>query len=54
MNQAIKKYNIALDCAKQGNHDLAIIQLKKVVSLNPHFIRALQLLALIYMKKQGV
>lgn len=50
MNQAIKKYNIALDSAKQGSDDLAIIQLKKVVSLNPHFIRALQLLALLYMK----
>ncbi|HCL04299.1 MAG TPA: hypothetical protein DHW61_18135 [Lachnoclostridium phytofermentans] len=50
MNQAIKKYNIALDSAKQGSDDLAIIQLKKVINLNPHFIRALQLLALIYMK----
>lgn len=50
MNQAIKKYNIALESAKQGSDDLAIIQLKKVVSLNPHFIRALQFLALLYMK----
>lgn len=50
LNQAIKKYNIALESAKQGSDDLAIIQLKKVVNLNPHFIRALQLLALIYMK----
>ncbi len=50
MNQAIKKYNIALESAKQGSDDLAIIQLKKVTSLNPHFIRALQLLALLYMK----
>ena len=50
MNQAIKKYNLALDLAKQGSDDLAIIQLKKVVSLNPHFIRAIQFLALLYMK----
>lgn len=50
MNQAIKKYNIALDSAKQGSDDLAIIQLKKVISLNPHFIRALLFLALLYMK----
>lgn len=50
MNQAIKKYNIALDSAKQGNDDLAILQLKKVINLNPHFIRALQLLSLLYMK----
>ncbi len=50
MNQAIRKYNIALESAKQGSDDLAIIQLKKVTSLNPHFIRALQLLALLYIK----
>lgn len=47
-NQTIKKYNSALTAAKSGNEDLAIIQLKKVVSLNPHFVRAQQLLALLY------
>lgn len=50
INQSIKKYNGALTYAKQGDDDLAIIQLKKVVSLNPHFIRARHLLALLYMK----
>lgn len=50
INQAIKKYNGALIYAKQGNDDLAIIQLKKVISLNSHFIRAYHLLALLYMK----
>lgn len=50
INQAIKKYNAALISAKQGSEDLAIIQLKKVTSLNSHFIRAYQLLALLYMK----
>lgn len=47
-NQTIKKYNSALAAAKANNEDLAIIQLKKVVSLNPHFVRAQQLLALLY------
>ena len=47
-NQTIKKYNSALAAAQAGNEDLAIIQLKKVVSLNPHFVRAQQLLALLY------
>lgn len=47
-NQAIKKYNQALVSARQGSPDLAIIQLKKVVQLNPKFIRAYQLLALLY------
>ncbi len=50
LNQAIKRYNTALNFAKQGSDDLAIIQLKKVVSLNPHFIRAYHLLALLLMK----
>ncbi len=50
VNQTIKKYNSALSAAKGGNEDLAVIQLKKVVSLNPKFVRAHQLLALLYMK----
>lgn len=49
-NQAIKKYNQALASAKSGNNDLAIIQLKKVVGLNSKFIRAYQLLALLYIE----
>lgn len=48
LNQTIKKYNSALSAAQAGNDDLAVIQLKKVVSLNPHFVRAQQLLALLY------
>lgn len=51
INQAIKRYNAALTSAKNGNEDLAIIQLKKVTSLNPRFIRAHQLLALLYLKE---
>ena len=49
VNQTIKKYNAALSYARQGNDDLAIIQLKKVVSMNPRFVKAHQLLALLYM-----
>ncbi len=50
LSQAIKRYNSALTFAKQGSEDLAIIQLKKVVTLNPSFVRAYQLLALLHMK----
>ncbi len=50
LNQTIKKYNAALLSAKQGNDDLAIIQLKKVKNLTSHFVKGLQLLALLYMK----
>lgn len=55
-NQTIRKYNAALDSAQHGDEDMAIIQLKKVVNTNPKFIRANQLLALLYMmsdKKDG-
>lgn len=48
LNQTIKKYNLALNLAKQGDDDLAIIQLRKVINLNPQFIKALQLLSLLY------
>lgn len=48
-NQTIKKYNSALYSAQHGDGDMAIIQLKKVVSLNPKFVRANQLLALLYL-----
>ncbi len=50
LNQTIRKYNAALQSSKQGNDDLAIIQLRKVTNLNSHFVKALQLLALLYMK----
>lgn len=49
INQTIKKYNQALAYCTQDGKDLAIIQLKKVLSLNPKFIQAHQLLALLYM-----
>ena len=48
-SQTIKKYNAALFSAQHGDGDMAVIQLKKVVNLNPKFIRANQLLALLYM-----
>lgn len=51
MNQSIKKYNLALDAAGQGSDDMAIIQLKKILNMNPNFLKAQQLLALLYMKK---
>lgn len=52
INQTIKKYNQALVYCAQDSKDLAVIQLKKVLSLNPRFIRAHQLLALLYMDKE--
>ncbi|MCR5403043.1 MAG: tetratricopeptide repeat protein [Butyrivibrio sp.] len=50
INQTIKKFNIALNYCRQDSLDLAVIQLKKVLSLNPKFIKAHLLLALLYLK----
>ena len=50
INQTIKKYNQALMYCKQNSQDLAIIQLKKVLSLNPKLIKGHQLLALLYIQ----
>ncbi len=52
INQTIKKYNQALLYCNQDSKDLAVIQLKKVLSLNPKFVRAHQLLALLYMESE--
>lgn len=48
--QTIKKYNQSLKYAKDGNLDMAVIQLKKVTSQNTKFIKAQQLLALLHIK----
>ena len=52
LNQTIKKYNQAYAYCVQDSKDLAVLQLKKVLSLNPKFIKAHQLLALLYMDSE--
>ncbi len=47
VNQTIKKYNQALLYCQQ---DLAVIQLKKILSSNPKLVKAHQLLALLYIR----
>ncbi|MCD7806052.1 MAG: tetratricopeptide repeat protein [Lachnospiraceae bacterium] len=51
LNLAIRKYNLALAYCEEGSDDLAVIQLKRVLSLNPRFLKASVLLALIYMHR---
>lgn len=51
MNQAIKKYNLALEEVKQNNLDMAVIQLRKAISVYPNFLRAIRLLTLLYLDK---
>ena len=53
INQTIKKFNIALNYCHQDGFDLAVIQLKKVLSLNSGFIKAHLLLALLYLKNSN-
>ena len=39
LKHTIKKFNVALDYARNGTDDMAIIQLKKVLNQNPNFIK---------------
>ncbi len=52
INQTIKKYNQALQYCYQDSEDLAVIQLKKVLSYNPKYVCAHQLLALLYIRTE--
>lgn len=53
INTTIRKYNQSLLYCEQGSFDLAVIQLKKVLSMNMNLIKAHQLLALLYMKNEN-
>lgn len=50
INQAFHRYNQCLEQCRQNGEDMAVLQLQKVVASHPSFLRAYQLLALIYMK----
>ena len=52
INQAVKRYNQSLEYARQGGEDLAIIQLKKAVAAHSTYVKAYQLLALLYIKTE--
>lgn len=51
INQTIHKYNLSLEYCRQGSDDLAVIQLKKLLSVNGNLVKGHQLLALLYIKK---
>lgn len=48
--EANSLYNEALQLLKQDNDDIAIIKLKKAISINPKFLEANNLLALAYIR----
>ena len=49
INQTSRKFNLALGYCYQDSKDLAVIQLKKILSDNPNFVQGHLLLALLYM-----
>lgn len=51
IQQAIRRYNRALDACRAGETDVAVLMLRKVVSANPKLIKAWYLLVLLYMKR---
>ncbi len=52
MNQTLRKFNQALYYARHDSQDLALLQAKKVINMNPRFVKAYQLLGLLYLKKE--
>lgn len=52
IDQAVKKFNQCLLYCQQGGEDLAAIHLKKVISAHPTFLKAYQLLALLYIQTE--
>ena len=51
-SQNVKKYNQALVHAQNGSDDLAVLQLTRVVEVNPQFVKAHLVLALLYMNRE--
>ncbi|MCR5331109.1 MAG: tetratricopeptide repeat protein [Lachnospiraceae bacterium] len=56
LNQAVKKYNQAVNAlheySDERNDDMAILQLRKAVSMHGNFLKALQLLGLLLLKNR--
>lgn len=50
INETAKKYNQALTYARQGSDDLAMIQIKKVLSITPNFVMGHLLFALLHLR----
>lgn len=48
VRNSIFMYNKAIESLRNGSEDIAIIELKKAVSMNPHFNEALNLLGICY------
>lgn len=51
--EAISKYNKAIDQIKTKNYDMARITMKQAVDIRPHFVKAMLALALLNLKEGG-
>ncbi|MBP3469813.1 MAG: tetratricopeptide repeat protein [Lachnospiraceae bacterium] len=52
IRSTIRKFNVSLDLCNKGDYDMAVIQLRKVLNQNPKFIKAHQLLGLLYIQRE--
>lgn len=52
IRQTIKKYNQVLEYCRQDSLDLAAIQLKSLLKMNPKIVKGHQLLALLYINQE--
>lgn len=52
INQAVRKFNLALNAAREHNDDIAIIQLKKIISMYGNYMKAYKLIALLLIKNE--
>lgn len=52
INQTIKKYNQSLQNCREGNEDVAMIQMKKILAQNPKLIKGYHLLGLLHIHKK--
>lgn len=53
ISESIRKYNHALSYCREGHEDMAMIQLKKVLTQNPQLIKGYHLLALLQIKEKS-
>ena len=54
INATIRKYNQSLHYLRQGNYDLALIQLKRILGITPNYVNGYLLLALLYIKTENI
>ena len=52
VRNSVYLYNKAIEDLRTGSEDMAIIKLKKAVSMNPHFNEAMNLLCMLFIYRR--